>query len=848
MNVPISWLKDFVDIELTIPELAHRLTLAGLEVEHIRFVGLPLPQGHGAFTDVPGTNVSGLAWDPEKIVVGAIHEVMPHPNADRLVLCRLDDGLGEHTVLTGAPNLFPYKEAGSLDPPLKVAYAREGARIYDGHQPGFQEMTLKRATIRGVESSSMVCSEKELGISEEHEGVIILDADAPIGVPLVEYMGDAVLEIAITPNIARDANILGVAREVAALTGARLREPDLELAPGGKAIEGKVSIEIRQPEMNPRFVLGMIEGISLRPSPYWVRRRLQLAGMRPINNIVDATNYAMLEIGEPLHAFDYDVLLERAGGKPPTIITRYAEKGERLTTLDGVERELDEFTILVADTAGVLSIAGVMGGLESEVTEKTARVLLEGAAWNFINIRQTLAAQNLHSEASYRFERGVHPAQAERGVRRGLSLMAELAGGELAAGLVDAYPLPPKTPTIKLTPADVRRWLGIELGLEEIAALLASLQFVVRQEEGELLVTPPDHRLDIGQGVIGLADLMEEIARVYGYDRIPETMMADALPQPRHDRSREVEERVRDLLVNLGLQEVITYRMTTPERERRILPAAVGSDDRPYITIENPISTERVVMRHSLLASVLGIVESNARFRDRLAVFELAPVYLVSEGDEPSQEPLKLVVVMTGPNGQVAWDEAPQRNADFFDLKGMLQALLEGLHVGGASFNPHEHPAFHPGKCAALICADRKLGMIGELHPLVKANFTFPAPPVLAAEIDFQALLASVPDQSSAASVSAFPPVLEDLALVVPEAVPASEVEAEIRRAGGRLLTEVRLFDLYQGDQIGRGMKSLAYSLVYQAPDRTLTDDEVAQVRNKIIERVERELGGELRA
>ncbi len=852
MNVPISWLKDFVDIELTIPELAHRLTLAGLEVEHIRFVGLPLPggklEGHAGFTDVLDTNVSGLAWDPEKIVVGAIEEVMPHPNADRLVLCRLDDGQGEHTVLTGAPNLFPYKGAGPLDPPLKVAYAREGARIYDGHQPGFQEMTLKRATIRGVESTSMVCSEKELGISEEHEGVILLDADAPVGVPLADYMGDAVLEITITPNMARDANILGVAREVAALTGAGLREPELDLPTGGSPIKGKVSIEIRQPDMNPRFVLGMIEGISPGPSPYWVQRRLQLAGMRPINNVVDATNYAMLEIGEPLHAFDYDVLLERAGGKPPTIITRFAEKGERLTTLDGVERELDEFTILVADTAGVLSIAGVMGGLESEVTEKTRRVLLEGAAWNFINIRQTLAAQNLHSEASYRFERGVHPAQAERGVRRGLSLMAELAGGEVAAGLVDAYPQPTEPPPIKLTPADVRRWLGIDLGLDEIEALLASLQFDVHQAQGELQVTPPDHRLDIGQGVIGLADLMEEIARIFGYDRIPETMMADALPQPRHDRSREVEERARDLLVNLGLQEIITYRMTTPERERRILPPAVGSDDRPYITIDNPISTERTVMRHSLLASVLEIVESNARFRDQLAVFEIAPVYLASEGDEPSQEPLKLVVVMTGPEGQPAWDTPPQRNADFFDLKGLLQAFLEGLHVEGARFETHEHPAFHPGKCAALIRVDRKLGVIGELHPLVKANFTFSAAPVLAAEIDFQALLDCVPEQSSIASVSAFPPVLEDLALVVPEGVPASEVEAEIRRAGGRLLTEVRLFDLYQGDQIGQGLKSLAYSLVYQAADRTLTDDEVAKVRNKIIERVRRELGGELRA
>ncbi len=852
MNVPLSWLKEYVDITLSIPELAHRLTLAGLEVEHIRFVGLPLPEsnvaGHATSRSILDTNISGLAWDPEKIVVGAIHEVTPHPNADRLVLCRLQDGQGEHTVLTGAPNLFPYKEAGPLDEPLKVAYAREGARLYDGHQPGFQEMVLKRTKIRGVESSSMVCSEKELGISEEHEGVIILDADAPVGQPLVDYMGDAVFEIAITPNIARDANIVGVAREVAALTGAELREPTLDLPGGGTAIDGRVAIEIREAEMNPRFVLGLIEGITPGPSPYWVQRRLQLAGMRPINNIVDATNYAMLELGEPLHAFDYDVLLERAGGAQPTIITRFAKKGERLTTLDGVERELDEFTVLVADTAGILSIAGVMGGLESEVTQATENVLLEGAAWNFINIRQTLAAQNLHSEAAYRFERGVHPALAECGVRRGLGLMAELAGGEVAQGLIDAYPLPLQPAMVRLKPSDVSRWLGIDLDSDEIASLLASLQFEVQHEGEELIITAPDHRLDIGQGVIGVADLMEEIARIYGYDRIPETMMADALPPLRLDWSLQVEERARDLLVNLGLQEVISYRLTTPERERRILPPEEQPDDQPYVTIKNPISTDRTVMRHSLLASVIEIVESNVRFRDQIGVFEIAPVYLASEGDELPQEPLKLVIAMTGPQGSPAWDGGLHRSVDFFDLKGVLQAFLQGLHVAKIRFEPYEHPVFHPGKCAAVLSGDNRLGVIGELHPRVKAGYALPESPVGAAEIDFSALLASVPAQVNIESVSAYPPVLEDLALVVPEAVPASQVEAEIRQAGGSLLEGVRLFDVYRGDQVGPGMKSLAYALVYQADDRTLTDDEVARVRGKIIERIAKELGGELRA
>src|SRR3990172_6512113 len=438
MKVPLSWLRDFVDITLTPEALAYKLTFGGMEVEDLEYVGLAPKGGNidGLAARGSGPKAKGLAWDPAKIVVAQILEVMPHPNADRLTLLRLDDGSGtEQTVLTGAPNLFPYKGAGPLPKPLKAAYAREGAILYDGHEPGQKLMTLKKTRIRGVESYSMACSEKELGISDEHEGIILLDDDAPVGLPLADYMGDVVFSVKTNPNMARNINMFGIAREIAALTGQKLRPPSYEIRAEGPSIEGQIAIEILQPDLNPRFTAALIKGVTIAPSPYQVQRRLRLAGMRPINNIVDATNYAMLEIGQPLHAFDYDVLAARAKGKPPAIITRLPEPGETLTTLDGVERKLDDFTILVCDAQGVLSIGGVMGGSESEVSERTTTVLLEGAAWNFLNIRRTIQAQKLQSEAGYRFSRGVHPAMTARGVSRGIELMRQWAGGGGGAGV-----------------------------------------------------------------------------------------------------------------------------------------------------------------------------------------------------------------------------------------------------------------------------------------------------------------------------------------------------------------------------------------------------------------------------
>lgn len=670
----------------------------------------------------------------------------------------------------------------------------------------------------------------------------------------------------------------------------------------GSSIDELLSIEIQNPQLNPRFVLGLIQDVQICPSPYKTQLRLKLAGMRPINNIVDATNYAMLELGEPLHAFDYDVLVGRIANSPHVkIITRTAKPGEKLTTLDGVERTLDEKTVLVCDTAGALSIAGVMGGAESEVydaskevldaqgieakegempggkssmrSQSTVNVLLEGAAWNFTNIRRTVRAQNLPSEASFRFSRGVHPAMAERGAKRGLELMQQWAGGVIVPGLVDNYPLPPITPTVAITPEDVKRWLGIELGIGEIKKILEALEFNCSLvADNCLLAAAPDHRLDIGEGITGKADLLEEIARIYGYERIPETRLSDELPPQRSNPALEREERIRDLLTKMGLHEVVSYRMTSIEREARL-----GMDLNPaaYVRLANPIASDRYVMRQSLLSSVMEVVERNARMRERMTLFEIGPLFIASEGGDPStgsgqglpNEPQRLAIVLTGPRGIPGWQPVDVTMMDFYDLKGVLVALLEELHVGQVSkpdevgyrnptyelpgnptYEPAAHPIFHPGKQAKIQVGGRPIGVFGELHPLVRQNYDLPASPLLAAELDLDALLALIPERYESQPVPAYPPVLEDLALLVDESLPAERVAQVIRQAGGRIVTGVRLFDVYRGEKIGVGKKSLAYSLTYQAPDKTLADKDVAGIRTRIIRRLEQELSAVLRS
>lgn len=844
MKVPLSWLRDYVDIDLPLDKLARLLTMAGLEVDEIHVVGLPIVHAeHNEF------KFTGLEWDREKIVVAQIDEVMPHPNADRLVLCKLKDGIAEQIVLTGAPNLYPYKGQGPLSTPIKVAYAKEGAVLYDGHQPGLELTTLKRAKIRGIESYSMVCSEKELGISEEHEGVIFLDQDAPTGMPLVDYMGDAVFEISILPNMIRNACMVGVAREVAALTGKPLKKPSPTRKAVGPSLKGKVSIDIKSPEMNPRFTMGMIASCNPTQSPYWVQRRLRLAGMRPINSLVDATNYVMLELGQPLHAFDYDVLVKRVEGKTPTIITRTAAEGEKLTTLDNVERILKDFTVLVCDTKGALSVGGVMGGLESEITESTRTVLLEGAAWNFINIRKTMSYLKLKSEASYRLSRGIHPELCPEAIRLCLGRMAEWSGGEICADLVDEYPLPAQDPVVNITTSDVNRWLGITLSAQQIADLLTPLEFICMVKGDSVTVQTPTYRMDIGEGVIGIADLMEEVARMYGYDNIPATRLADEMPPQRNNPSLEREEKVRDHLAKFGLQEIISYRMTSPEREARWLQPVDGSAiDLEYVTLQNPIAAERRVMRRSVTASALESLEKNIRLSDQLMLFEIGQAYLPKADQLLPNEPRRLSIVLSGRRETPAWDQKNTATLDFFDLKGILEELGDSLHLNKVSFSSTQSDGFHPGKCAVWRSGEVDLGVFGEIHPLVKDRYDFLQSAVLAAEIDLEALLDAIPELISAQPVPSFPPVLEDLALTVDENVNAGQVEALIKQTGGKTLVKVQLFDIFRSEQLGAGKKSLAYSLTYQTPDRTLTDEEVTLVRGRIIKRLEQELGAKLRS
>ena len=841
MKIPLSWLKDFIDLSgLSVEDIARKLTLAGMEVDEILYVGLPMPVYKDGEKHEFKTN--GIGWDKEKLVVAEIREVKAHPNADKLTLLDLYDGQQDQVVLTGAPNIFHLKGAGKLEKPIKVAYAKEGTTLYDGHADGQVLMTLKRAKIRGVDSYSMVCSEKEMGITDESDGIIILDDDAPVGMPLADYMGDAVLDISILPNMARNAIVIGIARELAAMLGRELKKSVGQLpVTSGQSVSELVEFEISNPELNPRFVLGLIRNIELKPSPYQIQRRLKLAGVRPISNVVDATNYAMLEYGEPLHAFDYDVLKQRAGNKKIKISTRAAKDGEKLKTLDGNERTLTAMNVLVCDEKGSLSLAGVMGGSESEVTDTTKNILLEGAAWNFINIRRTAKQHNLPSEASFRFSRGVHPAMAEGGVSLGLKYMAEWAGGIVAPGLVDEYPLPPKDAVVEITVNDVKRWLGIDLTLEKTAELLSRLEFKCEITGHALRVTSPNHRMDIGEGVVGVADVLEEVARSYGYDNIPTTTMADALPPQVGNPIHEWEEHLRDLLVAVGLQEVVSYRMTSPEKEGRI----AKHDD--YVRLANPIAPEKNVLRRSLVASVLDSLEKNIRYSEAFSFFEIGSVFVPHKNELPD-EPRKLAIAMTGLREATAWDVKDSPKLDFFDLKGRIELMLSGLRLTNISYTATDsYSHLHPGKVAEVKAGDKVIGAFGELHPLVKEGYELGDSPVLVAEFDLD-LMRSVSPTYGIKTIPETPSIYEDIAVIVDDSVLAETVEALIRQTGGKSVTDVRLFDLYRDEKIGEGKKSLAYALTYQAEDKTMTDAEAAAIRNKIVKRLEKEVSAKLRS
>jgi phenylalanyl-tRNA synthetase beta chain len=821
MRVPLSWLKEYVDISLPLPELAERMTFAGLEVASIEQIG--------------------SEWDRDKIVVGEIVRVRPHPDADRLTIAVVDHGADEpQAVVTGASNI----KVG--DHGQKVAFAREGAKLIDGYSEERRYITLKPAKIRGVVSAGMVCSEKELGLSDEHEGILILDSDAPVGMPLQDYLGDAVLDVDLTPNLGRCLSIIGVAREVAALTGQPLKLTEPTMKAEGSATMDQISIEIADPDLCSRYSATLIRGIKIGASPVWMQQRLRAAGMRPINTIVDITNYVMLEWGQPLHAFDYDKLRARRGDDKPMIIVRRANRGEEITTLDGIERKLEPDMLLITDGGGPVAVAGVMGGLDTEISQTTKNVLLESANFNNLNNRRTSEMLKLPSEASLRFGRGLPPGSTVIAARRASEYMRKLAGGVIAKGIADAYPVKQPTKSIDLAPAEVERLLGIKLTRQRIVKILESLGFTCQPGKGSdpIHVTVPYYRLDVDIP----ADLVEEVARIVGYDKIPDTLLGDVLPPQRRNRSLEDEQRVRDILVGCGLAEVITYSLTNLESVAKLGLVEEGEDSPTYVRVANPLTSDREYMRRTLMNSLLETLRDNLRFTDRVAVFEVGRVYLPQLDQELPAEPRRLAVVMSGPRRPVTWAGATSELLDFYDLKGVLETLLDRLLLTERSFVPTVHPVFQSGRVAKLLIGDLEVGVLGEVHPLVRENFDLPAQRVCLSEVDLEALLAQVPPSCYHQQLSRFPAVARDLALVVDEHLPAVEVGDAVAKAGGKLLQKIELFDVYRGAQIPTGKKSLAYTLTYQAMDRTLTDEEVNRLQSRIQKKLEKGLGAEPRA
>ncbi|MBI3958376.1 MAG: phenylalanine--tRNA ligase subunit beta, partial [Chloroflexi bacterium] len=726
----------------------------------------------------------------------------------------------------------------------------------------------------------MVCSELELGLSEEHEGILLLPDDAPPGVPLRDYLGDDVVEIELTPDMARCLSMSGVAREVHALTGAPLHLPADDWQPSGDDnATDYVAVEIENPALCNRYTATLIRDVTVGPSPLWMQERLRKAGQRPISNIVDITNYVMLEMGQPLHAFDYHLLVERAqqsGAAKPTVIVRSARPGEKMTTLDGQERQLDGSMLLITDSTGPIAIAGVMGGAQTEVYDGTRHILLESATFEGINNRRTSQKLKLHSEASHRFTRGVPATLNDSAARRAAELMRLYAGGRIVPGIVDAYPIPQAETTVYTSAGDVRRLLGMELSRSQIADALEKLDFRVAElssipvdapenaifglyraeNEPVLAATVPWHRLDIAMP----ADLTEEVARIVGYDKVGVTLLDTALPPQRRNEVLETEERIRDILVACGLQDTIGYALTTPENHRKLLATAVAAaagdrrrtDSPPYIELTNPLSMDRRVMRRDLMVSALETLAYNSRYAARQALFEIGRVYRPEEGDGTlPQEDRRVCIALTGSRQPVNYHSSAsdRESFDFFDLKGMVETLVSrmGIDKSAVRFSAHpDSPTFGP-RCALVSIGAQSLGIVGELHPKVRAAFGLGDERVCVAELHVGPLVRPSWQLSAMPPISVYQPVSEDLAFAVDEEVTVRRVRDALVAGGGDLLVDVELFDIYRGAPLTVNQKSLAWRVAYQSAERSLTEKEVSTLRARIVSAVEEATGGALR-
>ncbi len=825
MLVPISWLKNYVPITDLPKELAHRLTMAGVEVGDVEQIGAD--------------------WDRDKVIVGHVLEVNPHPNADRLSLPTVDLGDGETaTVVCGAPNVA----AGQ-----KIAFAKEGARLFSPRSGGVEE--LKRAKIRGVESAGMVCSRMELGMGEDHDGILVLDAAAAVGTPLVDLLGDAILDVEVTPNRPDCLSVLGIAHEVAALTGQPATEPDISYPEDGPAIEGQIKIEVADPNLCYRYTASLVTSITIGPSPEWMQQALVKAGQRPINNIVDITNFVMLEYGQPLHAFDYDKVNDK------TVIVRAAREGEVFETLDGESRRLEPPMLTIADAHDAVGLAGVMGGSNSEMTEQTTSVLLESANFSPINTRRTRTMLGMNTEASYRFERGIRAALAPLALRRATKLILDLCGGQAASGIVDLYPTDREPSPVKISRSRVRQVLGVDYPMPQIERVLASLGFETAEPPGGLIdlieaveagpvaersdtlwLKPPYWRSDITIE----DDLVEEVARIVGYDTIPTTMLSTAIPHWEPQPMTEFKDAVKDLMASAGLQETISYSLTTLDR---LASVDAVDDSNPPIRMANPMSVEWEYLRTSLRSSALMTLASNRRMAqsDGIRIFEVGRIYApqdeAKERDLPDEKEM-LVGVLSGPRFSTSWT-AEEAEMGFFDAKGALEYMFGRLGVD-VVYEPADDSVLHPGRTAVMLAGKTRLGVVGEVRADVLDRFELDGYPVALFEIDMETLLsvASAVDLTYRAA-SRFPESYRDLALVVDSEVSSARIQQIIDRH--RLVIGSTPFDVYEGEGVPDGKKSVAFRVVFQSDRSTLTSEEVDKFQGDIVRQLGRQLGAELR-
>jgi phenylalanyl-tRNA synthetase beta chain len=805
MIVTYNWLKEFVDFDLTAEQLSHQLTMSGLEVDFMEKLG------------------AGF----DSVIVARLEAVEPHPQADRLTMCQVNTGSEVIPVVCGATN----HKCGDL-----IALAQVGSVL-----PG--DFKIKKSKIRGAESRGMLCSEKELGLAEESAGIMILPADLALGTPVFSALGlkDVRYEIGLTPNRADCLSVVGVAREVAAMVGKKIKLPVVSaISESADAIEAQTSVTIDDADGCPRYMARLIKGVKIAPSPDWLVQRLESLGLRPINNVVDVTNYVLMELGHPLHAFDFNQL------RGKKIIVKRAQVDEKFITLDGQSRQLQDTDMVICDGEGAVALAGIMGGENSEVTASSVDILLESAYFSPISVRRTSKRLGIHSEASHRFERGADVDVVALALERATALIQQVAGGVVAAGVIDNYPHPLVRRQVPITASRTNALLGLDLSLAQIEALLNGIDLPTeassRADEEALLVTIPMARHDLEREV----DLIEEVARLNGYDNIPVTMPVSRVVRRLKDDNQVITTTLRDSLVALGFSEIINYAFVSPTAWDKI---GFASDDsrRQNVKILNPLTEEQSVMRTSLVPAMLEILARNLAYRSNdLKMFELRPVFNVVDGAIQPDEALHLCAAITGRKEREGWAQQDEK-VDFYDLKGCVETFCAQLNLTQLRVESDAQESYlHPGKSCRLYQGKTPIGVMGEIHPQIRANYAIDQN-VYIVDIDVVALQKLPRSHKQFEPISRFPDCYRDSAFLVDDDISAQQMSDVISRVKVKNLDDVTLFDMYSGDGVAAGKKSLAIRARYRSLDKTLTDDEINVMHAKIVNALQKNLGAEIR-